>query len=186
MTTPSQGRTGREVVRSYPTYDDARGAIDHLSTTHFPVEESAIVAEGPQMVECVTGRVGYRQAALSAFANGAWAGAVVGLVLGLFTVRPLLTGLVLAMWGLLVGGLVCIVLRIAGQALRRDGRDVESVQGSRPGGTTSSSLLGSRHAHASSSTAVAVWEPPAGGRGRCRPVGSSCERDVAGVTGKPV
>ncbi len=125
---PSAKRASRLVVASYDSYADAQRAIDHLSDSDFPVERCAIVAEGLQIVERVTGRVGYREATVSGMANGAWVGAIVGLVLGLFSFRPVVSGLVLAWWGLLIGGAVGALLGLAGHAMRQGRRDFASIQ----------------------------------------------------------
>jgi hypothetical protein len=64
-------------VASFTTYREAERAVDLLSDRGFPVERVAIVGRDLQLVEQVTGRMGYGQAALRAALQGA--------VLGLLT-----------------------------------------------------------------------------------------------------
>jgi hypothetical protein len=54
----------RRTIASYATYAQAQRAIDRLADAKFPVERTAIVAEGISYVEQVTGRRGWVQAAL--------------------------------------------------------------------------------------------------------------------------
>jgi len=77
-----------EVVASYPTYEQAQRAVDHLSDTGFPVEHSAIVGRDLRLVEQVVGRLTKTRATLMGAASGAWFGLYVGLLVTLFVIGP--------------------------------------------------------------------------------------------------
>ncbi|MDP8930333.1 MAG: glycine zipper family protein, partial [Actinomycetota bacterium] len=70
---PATRRGGRRSVATFNRYPDAQRAVDYLSDERFPVQHVSIVGEGLRLVEDVTGRRGYVEAAL----GGATAGAVV-------------------------------------------------------------------------------------------------------------
>jgi hypothetical protein len=72
-------------VGSYATYAEAQRAVDYLSDNEFPVENVTIVGSDLQMVERVTGRLTRGRAILGSAASGAWFGAFVGTLLGLFS-----------------------------------------------------------------------------------------------------
>jgi hypothetical protein len=72
-------------VGSYTTYAEAQRAVDYLSDNEFPVENVTIVGSDLQMVERVTGRLTRGRAILGSAASGAWFGAFVGTLLGLFS-----------------------------------------------------------------------------------------------------
>ena len=48
----------RRTIASYPTYQEAERAVDHLSDQGFPVERVAIIGQDVRLVEQVTGRMG--------------------------------------------------------------------------------------------------------------------------------
>ena len=77
-----------QVVASYPTYEQAQRAVDHLSDSGFPVEQSAIVGRDLRLVEQVVGRLTKTRATLMGAASGAWFGLFVGLLVTLFVVGP--------------------------------------------------------------------------------------------------
>lgn len=54
----------RRAVASFSTYAEAERAVDHLSDQQFPVERVSIVARDLKLVEQVTGRRGFLEAAL--------------------------------------------------------------------------------------------------------------------------
>jgi hypothetical protein len=103
------GLSGRQVVASYATYGRAQFAVDHLSDSSFPVEQTAIFGRDLSLVEQVTGRMTKTRAAAMGAAAGAWFGLFIGLFLGLFTVGPVWFSLVLlgivigAIWGAIFG-----------------------------------------------------------------------------------
>jgi len=117
-------------VASYATYLEAQRAVDHLADHKFPVERTAIVGEGLRIVEQVTGRVGYPQAALSGALSGAFAGALIGWIFGVFSwVDPLVSGLALALYGLLIGAVIGLVFGLLSHALAGGRRDFGSISG---------------------------------------------------------
>lgn len=126
---PGTNSTTRVVVASYPEYAGAQYAVDALSDQRFPVNRLAIVGAGLESFEQVTGRKGYGKAAAGGFATGALIGATVGWLLGLFTVvQPLLvSAIVLALWGVIIGGVIGIALGLIGHAMSRGRRDFSSV-----------------------------------------------------------
>ena len=77
-----------QVVASYPTYEQAQRAVDHLSDSGFPVEQSAIVGSDLRLVEQVVGRLTKTRATLMGAASGAWFGLFVGLLVTLFVIGP--------------------------------------------------------------------------------------------------
>lgn len=97
----SIGLAGREVIASYTAYSQAQHAIDHLSDSSFPVENTAIVGRDLSLVEQVTGRMTKTRATLMGAVSGAWFGLFIGLFIGLFTIGPVWLSLVLA--GLVIG-----------------------------------------------------------------------------------
>ena len=77
-----------QVVASYPTYPQAQRAVDHLSDSGFPVEQSAIVGLDLRLVEQVSGRLTTTRATLMGAASGAWFGLFVGTLVTLFVIGP--------------------------------------------------------------------------------------------------
>ena len=69
------------------------------------------------------------RAALAGAGSGAVFGAVIGWLLGLFTIEPLLSALVLDLYGLLVGAVLGAAMAAVGHAAMRGRRDFSSVQG---------------------------------------------------------
>jgi hypothetical protein len=123
----TEGARPRTAVVAFTRYEDARAAVDLLAERRFPVQGLAIVGEGLQYVEQVTGRRGYGVAAVQGLVNGAVTGGLVGLLLGLLTAgQPLASAGVLALWGLVVGALIGMALTLTAQAARGGRRDVDS------------------------------------------------------------
>jgi heat induced stress protein YflT len=125
----------RRTVASYATYQEAERAVDHLADERFPVERVSIVGRGLEFVEQVTGRMGYREAALRGAVSGALVGALVGWLFGLFDwFDPLLAAAWLAFQGLWFGALVGAFIGLGLHALMRGRRDFVSVAGMRAEG----------------------------------------------------
>src|SRR4029453_4413790 len=94
-----------QVVASYPTYQQAQRAVDHLSDRAFPVDQAAIIGRDLSLVERVTGRLTTARATAMGAAAGGWFGLFIGLFVGLFSTGSewlslLLVGLAIgAVWG---------------------------------------------------------------------------------------
>ena len=115
-------------IASFPTYVEAQEVVDWLADRRFPVERLSIVAQDLRFVERVTGRLGYGTAALQGLLSGAVVGALLGFLFGLFSlIEPLVSGLVLALWGLVVGGAAGAVIGLLGHALSGGRRDFAAV-----------------------------------------------------------
>jgi hypothetical protein len=71
-------------VGSYGTYTEAQRAVDFLSDSKFPVEQTAIIGSDLRMVEVVTGRLTWGRALLGGALTGAWFGLLIGLLLSVF------------------------------------------------------------------------------------------------------
>jgi hypothetical protein len=122
----------RRVIATFPDYAQAQHAVDKLSDRRFAVDRLAIVGTGLQSYEQITGRKGYGRAALGGLLNGALVGALAGWLLGLFSlVQPLVSAAILALWGIVIGGMIGLVIGLGGHALNRGRRDFSSVSAMR-------------------------------------------------------
>jgi len=119
--------SARRTVASYTSYAEAQRAVDYLSDQKFPVERTAIVAEGLSFVEQVTGRLNYGKALMSGSGSGALIGVIIGLIFGLFAVNVPLLPLVL--YGLITGAIAGAILGLVGYAMTGGRRDFTSVSG---------------------------------------------------------
>ena len=124
------GGRPRRVVASFATYAEAERAVDHLADQKFPVEHVSIVARDLKMVEQVTGRRGYLEAALQGLASGALIGCLIGWLFGVFNwFDPVTSAFWLAIDGLWFGALVGALFGLLLHALSRGRRDFDSVAG---------------------------------------------------------
>jgi hypothetical protein len=124
------GGEPRRAIASFRTYAEAERAVDHLSDQRFPVERVAIVARDLKLVEQVTGRRGYLEAALQGLASGALIGVLIGWLFGIFNwFEPITSAFWLALDGLWFGALVGALFGLLSQALSRGRRDFGSVAG---------------------------------------------------------
>ncbi len=129
-----RGPSTRRVVASYDAYEEAQRAVDHLSDEGFPVERVAIVGGDLRLVEQVTGRMGYGQAALQGALSGAAIGALFGFFLGLFSlIDPLVSALLVALYGLVFGAVLGAILGLVSHAATGGRRDFSSVTGMQAG-----------------------------------------------------
>jgi hypothetical protein len=123
-----EGYGQRRMVASYGSYADAQGAVDRLAYGGFPVERVSIVAEGLKFEERITGRKGYGRAVLEGLGAGAIPGALIGFVFGLFSsINPLVSGLLLALYGLSFGAVLGATLSLISDASSGGRRDFSSV-----------------------------------------------------------
>lgn len=124
------GGRPRRAVASYSTYAEAERAVDHLADQKFPVERVSIVARGLKLVEQVTGRRGYLEAALQGLTSGALIGLLIGWLFGLFNwFEPITSAFWLAIDGLWFGALLGALFGLLLHALSRGRRDFDSVTG---------------------------------------------------------
>lgn len=124
------GGRSRRAVASYPTYSEAERAVDYLADQKFPVEHVSIVARGLKMVEQVTGRRGYLEAALQGLTSGALIGFLIGWLFGVFNwFDPVTSAFWVAIDGLWFGALVGALFGLLLHALSRGRRDFDSVAG---------------------------------------------------------
>lgn len=117
----------RSTVATFTSYADAQRAVDYLSDQKFPVERTAIVAEGLKLVEQVTGRLNYGRAALGGALSGATTGALIGVLLSLF--NPLTPIFSLLLYGLVIGAIIGAIMSVITYAATGGRRDFASVSG---------------------------------------------------------
>jgi hypothetical protein len=124
------GGEARRAVASFGTYAEAQRAVDRLADERFPVERVAIVARDLKLVEQVTGRRGYPEAALQGLVSGALIGVLIGWLFGLFNwFEPITSAFWLAIDGLWFGALLGALLGLLLQALSGGRRDFSSYAG---------------------------------------------------------
>jgi hypothetical protein len=124
------GDGARRVVASFKTYAEAELAVDHLADQKFPVERVTIVARDLKMVEQVTGRRGYLEAALQGLASGALIGVLIGWLFGIFNwFEPVTSAFWLAIDGLWFGAVVGALWGLLLHAMTHGRRDFDSVAG---------------------------------------------------------
>jgi len=128
MTTPAPGAAVRDLVpvASYDNYFDAQKAVDRLSDAGFPVERTAIIGVGLQMVENVLGRLNYGRAAATGAATGAWFGLLVGVFLSIFT-DSLVSSVAIILWAVLWGAIACAIFGAIAYAFTGGNRDFVSA-----------------------------------------------------------
>ncbi len=115
-------------VGSFPVYDEAVAAVDRLAADGFPVERVAIVGRDLRMVEDVTGPATAPRTAARGAGTGALIGALVGWLLGAVgAVDPLVGGLLLALYGLVIGAALGALGGLAGHLLHLRRHDFSSV-----------------------------------------------------------
>lgn len=122
----NETRPPRQTIATYRTYAEAQRAVDYLSDQKFSVERVAIVAEGLNMIEQVTGRLNYGRAALAGALSGAFTGVLIGLIFSLLSTAPLLT---FVLYGLIVGAIIGAIMSVISYALSGGRRDFSSVSG---------------------------------------------------------
>ncbi|SEL97828.1 general stress protein [Nonomuraea pusilla] len=108
----------RAVVGSYPTYEQARGAVRFLADHSFPIERTSIVGTGLRLVETVLGPFSRRRAVAGGAATGALFGAVASLLFGVFAGSA-----ALAVAGLLYGAILGAVFGLTVSAASPGRRD---------------------------------------------------------------
>jgi hypothetical protein len=119
----------RRTVASFSDYGSAERAVDYLSDHGFPVERTAIIARDLKLVEQVTGRVGYLEAALRGLLSGAMAGFLIGWLFTLFNwFDPVVARGWLIVHGLWFGALLGAITALIAHALTRGRRDFASIQ----------------------------------------------------------
>ncbi len=117
--------TGTRSVATFNRYADAQRAVDFLSDERFPVHAVSIVGEGLRIVEDVTGRKGYFQAASGGAVSGAIVGALVGLTFGL--IMPFVSALSLGLYWLILGAIAGALVGLVSHAFTRGRRDFAST-----------------------------------------------------------
>lgn len=121
----TRGVTGRRSIATFNRYPDAQQAVDFLSDEGFPVQHVSIVGEGLRIVEDVTGRKGYVQAAIGGATSGAIVGALVGLTFGL--IMPFVSAVMLGLYWLVLGAIAGVLVGLVSHALTRGRRDFASA-----------------------------------------------------------
>ena len=122
------GRAPRRTVASFATYAEAERAVDRLADLNFPVERVAIVGQDLQTIEQVTGKLDYWGATWRGALSGAVPGVLIGWIFGLFNwTAPLVSGFLLAFYGLLIGALVGAIIGVIVYAMSGGRRDFVSV-----------------------------------------------------------
>jgi uncharacterized membrane protein len=115
-----------QVIASYPSYAQAQRAVDYLSDSSFPVEQTAIVGRDLSLVEQVTGRMTTARATLLGAASGAWFGLFIGLFIGLFAIGPVWLSLIVA--GLVIGAIWGAIFGFFAHWATRGQRDFSSTK----------------------------------------------------------
>jgi hypothetical protein len=112
-------------IGSYETYAEAHGAVQHLASNDFPVQEVTIVGVDLMLVERVIGRLSWPKVLSTGAIAGAWFGLAMGLLIGLFGQRTTPVAPILV--SLLVGVLTGMVFTSVGYVMTRNGREIASA-----------------------------------------------------------
>lgn len=123
--TPSnvQAPSDSEMVATTPDYRRVQQMVDQLSDAGFAVDRLAIVWDGLQQVEHVTGRVTTWKAAAQGAVAGAWFGGIIGWLFAMFSPE----GWAVFLTYLVVGAIAGAVWKGVGHAMQRGRRDFDTV-----------------------------------------------------------
>ena len=134
MDQANPAEVSRTVLASFASYDEAREAIDRLADQKFPIEELAIVAHDLEVIEDVTGRRGFAEAALAGLVSGIITGGLIGFFLGLFSLSdPIGLAFPLAFQAAALGALIGLGVGLIGRAISAEHGKFSSVQSLRAG-----------------------------------------------------
>jgi hypothetical protein len=123
----------RRTIASFTSYADAERAVDRLADLGFPVHRVAIIGQDLQTIEQVTGKMDYPRAAWTGALSGAVPGLLLGWLFGLFNwAAPIVSSLLLALYGLIIGALIGAVMGLVIHAMQGGRRDFASVTVMRP------------------------------------------------------
>lgn len=123
----------RRIVASFDDYYQAERAVDRLVDAGFPGYRVAIVGRDMEWLEQPAGSADAGTAALRGAGAGGLTGLLVGWIFGLLNwTEPLLSGTVLAGYGLLFGTVVGGAIGLLMQGLHSGGHDFASVSDLRP------------------------------------------------------
>jgi hypothetical protein len=129
---PETDRRELTVVASFDDYAGAQRAVDRLADEGFPVARLRVVGEGLSFVEDVTGRRGYDRVAYEGAVTGALIAGVLGVLLGLLNwFEPLISALLLGIYGVVVGAALGSILGLIAHWTTRGARDFSSVRSMR-------------------------------------------------------
>lgn len=113
-------------LATYPTYDEARAAIDALNTASFPVQQVSIIGEGLRSVERVTGALSWGKAALSGLVSGLWFGFFLGMLMVIWAPESSASSAYLTI-ALMLGGAFGILTGLLRYAVTRRQRSFTSI-----------------------------------------------------------
>lgn len=114
-----------EEIAVYQTYPEAQRAVDFLADSEFQVRQVTIVGTDLKMVERITGRRTYANAALQGAATGAWLGLFLGLMFLLLA--PGAQFLQVFLPAVLIGAGFGMLWGVVGHALTGGRRDFSST-----------------------------------------------------------
>lgn len=118
----------RRAVATFTSYADAERSVDRLAEAGFPVDRVSIVGRDLEMVEQVTGRIGWKRAVLNGAITGGVVGAMIGWLFGVFDwFNPVVAAFWLAVDGLWFGALVGALFGLVAWAVVFRGREFSSV-----------------------------------------------------------
>jgi hypothetical protein len=96
-----------QVLAVTDAYSEAEATVRTLADRNFPIEHMRIVGDGLKWVERVTGKLTIWGAVARGAVGGAVTGALICWIFGLVDwVSPILTGIILALYGLVFGALI--------------------------------------------------------------------------------
>jgi len=126
---PETDRRELTVVASFDEYADAERAVDRLADEGFPVAGLKVVGEGLALVEDVTGHRGYDRAGYEGAVSGALVAGVLGVLFGLLNwFEPLISALLLGIYGVVLGAALGSMLGLIAHWTTRGARDFSSVR----------------------------------------------------------
>lgn len=113
-----------EKVASFPTYEQAQGAVSSLIGAEVPARDIVIVGSGLRSIERITGKLGYATAARSGALNGLMLGLLFAFIFVLGTPTVQISAFVGV---LLVGMALGMLLSLGTYSIVRRRRDFASV-----------------------------------------------------------
>ena len=117
-----------ETLASFDAYSEAQSLVNSLVGEGVPARALSIVGSDVNVVERITGKIGYGRAALSAAMSGSWLGILAGLVFVIVSptdlITPILAGLLI---GAGVGMVVGMVLFTLAKGSRRNFRSMQQL-----------------------------------------------------------